>query len=286
LIDSILIISLEKDKARRDRLQLLIKNESNKELIDKVDLIKGIPSSSVNEDFLLKNNFDYYKHWTLTKAECEKVAKQYHQGSSVSDWPCRKYYREQLRTGQLACLIGHIQCWRQIVSKGHGSALILEDDSWWGGHSSSDGVKFRQPGCLSEELEYLKDLNLEEKGIDFCFLGREPHLDRLEMDWVIDPKYVVPNYSYNSHSYILTYQGAIKLLSQKPHKKLMSADEFLAASYCKHPRPDLRKLIKTKLNAISLKEGEDLIYQATSLETGHKGISETNIESSKYIDET
>jgi len=272
LIDKVFIISLEKDKPRRDRLLSLIKSESDKSLIEKTSLIKGVHHAQINEKFLSDNNFDYYKDWVLTEAQCDEIASQYpnEEGHSIGRSPCERFYRTPLKNGQICCLIGHIQCWRQIVHKGYDSALILEDDSWW-------------TGCLSSELEYLKNLKLQENNIDFCFLGREPHLDRLESDWAVDPKYVIPNYSYNSHSYILTYQGAIKLLSQEPHKKLMSADEFLGASYCYHPRSDLRDLIKTNLNAIAVnypsdeRSGNQLIYQATGYETGHEGISHTNI---------
>lgn len=271
LIDRILILSLEKDRERRERLRSLIESESDKNLIKKTDFVKGVHFSNIDKEFLASNNFDYYKEWTLTESECNKIAKKYHNGSSVSDYPCKTFYRQDLKRGQLGCIIGHIQCWRQIISNGYDSALILEDDSWW-------------DGCLSEELEYLNSLNLEKKGIDFCFLGREPHLDRTELNWAIDSKYVVPDYSYNSHSYILTYSGAIKLLSQRPHRKLMSTDEFLAAAYCDHPRDDLKKIIDKNLNAISLKEA--LIYQASSEHTGHEGISVSNIEDSGKIDET
>ena len=106
-------------------------------------------------------------------------------------------------------------------------------------------------------------------------------MENREQEWELDQKYVIPEYSYNSHSYILTYQGAIKLLSQEPHKKLMSADEFLGAAYCRHPRSDIRQLIKRNLNAISLRYNQCLIYQALG-----ENINLTNIEDSGSINET
>ena len=71
----------------------------------------------------------------------------------------------------------------------------------------------------------------------------------------------------------------------------MSADEFLGASYCDHPRPDLRNLIKTNLNAIAVnypsdeRGGNQLIYQATGYETGHEGVIFSNILESELFNE-
>ena len=270
MIDKILIISLEKDKARRERIYSLIEREPNKSLAKKTAFIKGVHFSKINEEFLSRNNLDYYRSWPITEQITKEIEEEYSKESSIYKVGCGRFYKKELKRGQLGCLLGHIQCWREIVSKGYDSALILEDDSFWDKR-------------LSEELEYLKSQKDSwiKGGIDFCFLGRESHLENREQEWELDRKYVIPEYSYNSHSYILTYQGAIKLLSQEPHKKLMSADEFLGASYSRHPRSDIRQLIKRNLNAISLRYNQCLIYQALG-----ENINLTNIEDSGSINET
>ena len=77
LIDRILILSLEKDRERRERLRSLIESESDKNLIKKTDFVKGVHFSNIDKEFLASNNFDYYKEWTLTESECNKIAKKF-----------------------------------------------------------------------------------------------------------------------------------------------------------------------------------------------------------------
>ncbi len=270
MIDSIYILSLEHDKPRRQRLLKLIQGESNPNLIKSTKLVKGINSSQIDDHFLKSNNLDYYKNWKLSEKECLNIAKKYSKKQdSVKYGPCEMYYNVELKKGQLACLLGHIECWKQMILNNDDYAIVFEDDAWWNPNK-----------CLSYELEELFSLKLS---FDLFFLGRTPLIESEEVGAKVNPKkYVIPNYSYNSHAYILSRQGCLKLLSQNPHKNLLSADEFLASCYCFHPREDLRNLFPKCLDALALKE--ELIIQMNTEEIARtEGITWSNVDISEYV---
>lgn len=47
---------------------------------------------------------------------------------------------------------------------------------------------------------------------------------------------VVPTYSYWTLAYIISQQGAQKLINAKPLGKMLPVDEFLPIMYDKHPK--------------------------------------------------
>lgn len=47
---------------------------------------------------------------------------------------------------------------------------------------------------------------------------------------------VVPGYSYWTLSYVISLQGAQKLINAEPISKMLPVDEFLPIMYDKHPK--------------------------------------------------
>lgn len=263
MIDSIYILSLENDKARRQRLLNLINSESDKSLIDKTKIVKGVHHSQINDKFLKANKLDYYKDWTLSEKEAERITTAYGKEDRIRT--VNKWYCQKLKKGQIATLIGHIECWKQIISNNDEYALIFEDDAWW-----------PPENCLSSELGYFFSLNPD---FDIFYLGREALLASLEKSWGVDSKYVIPKYSYNNQSYVLSRRGALKVLAQNPHKNLMSSDEFLPACYDDHPREDIRRVFKKCLKPLALRGDKELVWQQEG-----EDISWSNIEGSSDVD--
>lgn len=263
MIDSIYILSLEHDKPRRQRLLSLIRNESDKSLIDKVKIVKGAYHPQINDNFLRANKLDYYRNWTLSKEEAKNIISAYGEENDISI--VESFYCQKLKKGQIATLIGHIECWKQMILNNDEYALIFEDDAWWPSEN-----------CLSSELGYFFSLNPD---FDIFYLGRNPLLASLEESWNVDPKYVIPRYSYNNQSYVFSRQGALKALMQNPHKNLMSSDEFLPACYDDHPREDIRKVFKKCLKPLALRGDKEFIWQQAG-----EGISQSNIAGSSDID--
>ena len=84
----------------------------------------------------------------------------------------------------------------------------------------------------------LKDLLLP-KEFDGFYLGR----NKIEEDRKnYDEDYVVPGYSYNTHAYCLSKAGINKLLKYELNKNIIPVDEFLSATFTKHPRRDIALL--------------------------------------------
>lgn len=69
----------------------------------------------------------------------------------------------------------------------------------------------------------------------FSYLGRK----RLQIDqeMTVDgtESLVWPHYSYWTLSYMLSYEGTLKLIQQNPLKKLVPVDEYLPIMFDKHP---------------------------------------------------
>lgn len=66
------------------------------------------------------------------------------------------------------------------------------------------------------------------------YLGRKRLKD--DEDWVTGSTFLVhPGYSYWTLGYLISYNGARKLLSQDPLSKLVPVDEYLPIMFDRHP---------------------------------------------------
>mgnify|MGYP001163662857 FL=1 len=271
MIDSIYILSLEHDKPRRQRLLNLLDEESDESLIEKTKVVKGIYHPQINEDFLRSNKLDYFKGWQLKDEEAKSILSGYDADDGISyENSCFKFYTSELRKGQIASLIGHIECWKQMIVNNDDYALIFEDDAWWPNDQ-----------CLTSLIEEVFSLNVQ---FDICYIGRAPLIASQETPLDCNPKYCIPKYSYNNQSYIFSRQGALKVLAQDPHKNLMSSDEFLPACYDDHPRQDIAKVFKKCLKPIALCADREFAWQMNTKEISREqGITWSNKDNSHAI---
>ncbi|XP_029946364.1 procollagen galactosyltransferase 1 [Salarias fasciatus] len=172
------------------------------------------------------------------------------------------YHGRPLTKGELGCFLSHYNIWKEIVERGLETSLVIEDDLRF-----EVFFKRRLMNLMSE----VKDEGLDW---DLIYIGRK----RMQVD---HPEKAVPNihnlveadYSYWTLGYMISLQGAEKLLKAEPLKKILPVDEFLPIMYDKHPVSDYMEQFETRnLKAFS---AEPLLVYPTHY-TGDPGyISDT-----------
>lgn len=172
------------------------------------------------------------------------------------------YHERPLTKGELGCFLSHYNIWKEIVERRLETSLVIEDDLRF-----EVFFKRRLMNLMSE---------VEEEGLDWdlIYIGRK----RMQVD---HPEKAVPHihnlveadYSYWTLGYMISLQGAEKLLKAEPLKRILPVDEFLPIMYDKHPVSDYMEQFETRdLKAFS---AEPLLVYPTHY-TGDKGyISDT-----------
>ncbi|RWS24228.1 glycosyltransferase 25 family member-like protein, partial [Leptotrombidium deliense] len=96
------------------------------------------------------------------------------------------------------------------------------------------------------------------KDIDFLYIGRKRQGEAKE-EYIVSKGFVKPTYSYWTIGYLITREGAQKLLDSHPLEKLLPVDEFLPIMYNKHPCEEWKSYYPVRnLNALSV---EPLLIQ-------------------------
>uniref|UniRef100_A0A673YIT8 procollagen galactosyltransferase n=1 Tax=Salmo trutta TaxID=8032 RepID=A0A673YIT8_SALTR len=138
------------------------------------------------------------------------------------------YHGRPLTKGELGCFLSHYNIWKEVSpARGLKSSLVIEDDLRF-----EVFFKRRLMNLMSE---------VESQGLDWdlIYIGRK----RMQVD---RPEKSVPNihnlveadYSYWTLGYMMSLQGAQKLLRAEPLKRILPVDEFLPVMFNKHPVSD------------------------------------------------
>jgi GR25 family glycosyltransferase involved in LPS biosynthesis len=151
-----------------------------------------------------------------------------------NDW-----WKRDVIPGEIGCMTSHIKVWERIVAEGLERTLILEDDFLGNGEMGK----------------------LDEPTVDFdmAYIGRWKINKEVEEESV-GGSWVKPVASYCLHAYVVTLEGAKKLLNYKIKQNIIPADEFAIATYTTHRRPDIAALFPPTINAIAHKR-QDYIAQ-------------------------
>ncbi|XP_061701911.1 procollagen galactosyltransferase 1 [Syngnathoides biaculeatus] len=172
------------------------------------------------------------------------------------------YHGRPLTKGELGCFLSHYNIWKEIVERGLLTSLVIEDD-------------LRFEIFFKRRLMYLMS-EIEDEGLDWdlIYIGRK----RMQVD---HSEKAVPNvhnlveadYSYWTLGYVISLEGAEKLLRAEPLKRVLPVDEFLPIMYNKHPVSNYMEQFETRdLKAFS---AEPLLVYPTHY-TGDSGyISDT-----------
>jgi len=139
--------------------------------------------------------------------------------------------------GELGCGLSHVDAWVDAYREGLENILILEEDFY-----EERPVDWKQ-------IEQLID-----KGYDLIYLGRNALEAYLEKPIEGIEGWVEPDYTYNSHAYILSKRGIQILVEEymEQYKNEMFAfDEFLSITFGMTHRQDIlgEYFGKTRLRA-------------------------------------
>ena len=135
------------------------------------------------------------------------------------------YHGRTLTYGEIGCFMSHYHIWEDIARAGSkvSKAIIFEDD-----------IRFEP--YFRQKLDQLHG-EIDRLGLewDLIYLGRkimhnanEPWVDGSNMIAHVD-------YTYWTLAYIITSEGARKLLAEEPLTKMVPVDEYLPIMYDRHP---------------------------------------------------
>lgn len=191
------------------------------------------------QNALTKTNIQNYVFFDAVDGEVDLHKYNF---NVIEDW-YDKIKRRKMTVSEIGCALSHYKIWETIVTEKIDKALILEDD-----------------------VVFLENFNEEYKNIqnipfnyDICFLGRSKlnKLYNLGEECEINNSLVIPKYSYNMQSYILTYEGACKLINTNFINHLLPVDEFLPIMYDNdYPHVNYKKYFQIfkRIRAIALKK--------------------------------
>ncbi|XP_064454074.1 procollagen galactosyltransferase 1 isoform X3 [Mirounga angustirostris] len=139
------------------------------------------------------------------------------------------YHGRPLTKGELGCFLSHYNIWKegilpQVVDRGLRKSLVFEDDLRF-------EIFFKR-----RLLNLMRDVEQESLDWDLIYVGRK----RMQVE---HPEKAVPrvrnlveaDYSYWTLAYVISLQGARKLLAAQPLSKMLPVDEFLPVMFDKHP---------------------------------------------------
>ncbi|XP_061743995.1 procollagen galactosyltransferase 2 [Nerophis ophidion] len=137
------------------------------------------------------------------------------------------YSGRVLTRGEIGCFLSHHSIWRQVVERGLQKVLVLEDD-----------VRF-EPRFKRRLQAIMDDVDKAQLDWDLIYVGRK-RMQVQQPERSVDGvnNLVVADYSYWTLGYVLSLQGARKLLAADPFSKMLPVDEYLPVMFNKHPNVD------------------------------------------------
>ncbi|PIO56887.1 LPS glycosyltransferase, partial [Teladorsagia circumcincta] len=121
---------------------------------------------------------------------------------------------------------GEIGIWEEVLKLGLSRVVVFEDD-----------LRFTDGG-LERIKEVLEDLDVSKLEWDLIYLGRKKQADQEEV-WVRNHRHLsTVGYSYWTLGYILSAEGARRLVAAEPLKKLLPVDEYFPIMFNKHPNKE------------------------------------------------
>ncbi|KAK5980288.1 LPS glycosyltransferase [Trichostrongylus colubriformis] len=116
--------------------------------------------------------------------------------------------------------------WQDVLKLGLSRVAVFEDD-----------LRFTDGG-LERIKEVLEDLDLSKMEWDLIYLGRKKQADQEEL-WVRNHRHLsTVGYSYWTLGYLLSAEGARRLIDAKPLEKLLPVDEYFPIMFNKHPNKE------------------------------------------------
>ena len=136
-----------------------------------------------------------------------------------------KWWKRDVMDGELGCGLSHVDAWVDSYRRGLETTMILEEDFW-----------------EQRPIDWNQIEELLNKGYDLIYLGRNALEASLEKPIEGVEGWVEPDYTYNSHAYILSKRGIQILVEEymEQYKSEMFAfDEFLSITFGMTHRQDI-----------------------------------------------
>lgn len=131
------------------------------------------------------------------------------------------YHKRKMKMGEIGCFLSHYAIWETMIEKNLQEVLVLEDD-----------IKF-EPYFRETAIQLMQEAH-NKGGYDLIYFGRKRLHDNEE--YVKDStNFVKVSYTYWTLGYVLTLEGAKKLIAAKPLENLLPVDEFLPIMFDEHP---------------------------------------------------
>lgn len=119
------------------------------------------------------------------------------------------YDKSTLKLGEVGCSLSHLKIWKKIVNENLDKAIILEDDI-------QNICDFNILNNIKSDYDLLYLIRKKVNNCDEKIIEKLSNLDIVE-----------PSFSYWTSGYVLTFDGAKKLLSTNFENNLIAVDEYL-----------------------------------------------------------
>ncbi|KRF98362.1 uncharacterized protein Dwil_GK27803 [Drosophila willistoni] len=156
------------------------------------------------------------------------------------------YHHRAMTMGEIGCFLSHYNIWKQMLELNQKEVLILEDDIRFEPYFTGNAL--RVINQARNAVEY-----------DLIYFGRKRLKEETE-PWVEGADSLVHvGYSYWTLGYVISLEGARKLLAANPLKKLIPVDEFLPLMFDRHPNKTWSSAFEER-NLIALSAAPLLLY--------------------------
>lgn len=130
------------------------------------------------------------------------------------------YHKRPMTMGEIGCFLSHYTIWEKMVAENQKEVLIFEDD-----------IKFES--YFTDRILTLTHEARKIGGWDLIYIGRK-RLQETEEFLPNSRNFVKVSYTYWTLGYVISLEGAKKLLAAKPLEKLLPVDEFLPIMFDMH----------------------------------------------------
>ncbi|XP_071980637.1 inactive glycosyltransferase 25 family member 3 isoform X2 [Engystomops pustulosus] len=139
-----------------------------------------------------------------------------------------------LTKGEVGCFLSHYKIWQEIVDRQLEVTLVFEDD-----------VRF-ESYFKRKMIRLLNDVRTAELEWDLIYIGRKQVTTDPEKSVETVRNLVEADYSYWTLCYMISLQGAQKLLNADPLSKMLPVDEFLPIMSDTHPNKEYKNHFPTR----------------------------------------
>ena len=186
-------------------------------MIDETFIINLSHHIERKNDMMMKIKKTNIQKYTFFKAiDGEKDIMNY-KFNIISNW-IDPFNNRTITLGEIGCGLSHYALWKHIYDNKINRAFIMEDDV----------IFFDDFNIMYNKVQTI-DFNY-----DLLYLSRNPlnqYFDCIGIEEDVNEYIVKPKSSYNTHSYIITYECAEKLLQCNFLDHLIPIDDFICIMY-------------------------------------------------------